>query len=81
MPTFALRADSTESARNLNLHATTAPAECCGYPSEKRCGLAAETTTTPPVATVRASSTYAASTCKREQDCVPPISAAHNLFF
>lgn len=37
MPAFALRTESTESARNLNLHATTAPAECCGCPSESRC--------------------------------------------
>ncbi|EGT5592948.1 hypothetical protein [Corynebacterium striatum] len=37
MPGFALRTESTESARNLNLHATTAPAECCGCPSEGRC--------------------------------------------
>ncbi len=37
MPSFVLRTVSTESTRNLNLHATTAPAECCGSPLEGRC--------------------------------------------
>lgn len=37
MPSFVLRTVSTESTRNLNLHAITAPAECCGCPLESRC--------------------------------------------
>lgn len=81
MPGLALRTESTESARNLNLHATTAPAECCGCPSEGRCAAYCRDNYNSARRLLRGIPRSALRLRVKERlNSVSPISATHYLF-